>query len=87
MELRLSEHTKLKNIFYATGFSGRHNFTAHWQQALSQNQLLGKRNSNFYKLSEIYSPERIPTARQLATKGIDYSEELFKGALKNSLKY
>ncbi len=78
---------KDENIFYATGFSGNGITYSTLAASLITNQLLGKRNSNFYKLSEIYSPERIPTARQLATKGIDYSEELFKGALKNSLKY
>ncbi len=38
------------------------------------------------RLSGIFDPRRVPTFKQLLTKGRDYSEQLFKGAIKNSIQ-
>lgn len=80
----IGEH-KDKGIFYATGFSGNGMTYATLAAYMISDIVLGKEKTK--KFRNIYDAERIPSIKQLAHKGVDYTRELIYGAIKNSLKY
>ena len=78
---------KNKNIFYATGFSGNGITYANIAAHLFANIISGTANNEIEELISVYNPKRIPTLKQLANKGVDYTKELLHGAVKNTLLY
>lgn len=78
---------KNKNIFYTTGFSGNGMTYAHISAVIIKSKILGEKNKETEQIASLYDPKRIPTLKQLANKGVDYTEELLHGAIKNSLEY
>jgi len=68
--------------FVATGFSGTGMTMSRVAAEMFADFVLGRKN----KWSQLYDPRRIPTPRQLATKGADYTGELFGGAVKNIIQ-
>lgn len=82
----IGEH-KMEKIFYATGFSGNGMTYGTLAAKIISNSILRKKDSKIQAFAEIYDARRVPTLKQLANKGADYSREMFGGALKNTLKY
>lgn len=70
------------NQLIATAFSGNGMTYSAITAILLRDILTGQKN-NWAKL---YDPERIPGPKRLITKGRDYIEELYHGAIKNSLR-
>lgn len=70
------------NQLVATAFSGNGMTYSAITAMLLRDILIGKKNS----WAKLYDPERIPGPKRLITKGRDYLEELYRGAIKNSLK-
>ena len=68
--------------FVATGFSGTGMTMSRIAAEMFTDFVLGRKS----KLSELFDPRRIPTPRQLATKGADYIGEFFGGAVKNMIR-
>jgi glycine/D-amino acid oxidase-like deaminating enzyme len=66
----------------ATAFSGNGMTYSMIAAELITDIILKKRNP----WQKLYDPRRIPTAKQLASKALDYGEELVKGAIKNSIR-
>ncbi len=66
----------------ATAFSGNGMTYAMIAAQLITDIILKKKNP----WRELYDPKRIPTPKQLAKKALDYGEELFEGAVKNTIK-
>ena len=73
---------KKENVYVAMAFSGNGMTYSMIAGKLLSDLILGKKNP----YEELYNPLRIPTIKQLLQKGYDYTEELFGGAVKNSLQ-
>ena len=73
---------KKENVYVAMAFSGHGMTYSMIAGKLLSDLILGKKNP----YEELYNPLRIPTIKQLLQKGYDYTEELFGGAVKNSLQ-
>jgi glycine/D-amino acid oxidase-like deaminating enzyme len=71
-----------ENILYAMAFSGNGMTYSAIAARLFVDYVLGRKNS----LQEIYRANRFPGIKALLTKGKDYTEELIKGAIKNTLQ-
>lgn len=71
---------KDENIFYATGFSGNGMTYSMIAAHIISDAILGKINPQ----AHLYRTDRIPTMKQLAHKGKDYTSELIHGAIKDS---
>jgi glycine/D-amino acid oxidase-like deaminating enzyme len=69
-----------ENVYVAMGFSGNGMTYAHIAAQMFTDFI--EKKKNMYE--EIYEPGRIPTFKQILQKGIDYSEEFFGGAVKNT---
>lgn len=78
---------KDSRVFYATGFSGNGMTYGTLAGMIITNKICRKKDERIKEFERIYTADRLPTLRQLAGKGADYSNRLFHGALKNSLKY
>ncbi len=70
---------KDRHVFHATGFSGNGMTYSMIAARIICDAITGAKNP----LSDIYSAQRIPTVKQLAVKGKDYSKELIGGAMKD----
>ncbi|MBX4196645.1 FAD-binding oxidoreductase [Candidatus Pacearchaeota archaeon] len=78
---------KDKNIFYATGFSGNGMTYGMLAAHIVTHQILGKMDKQTRQFASVYDARRIPSMKQLAYKGRDYTKELFHGAVRNTMKY
>ncbi len=76
-----------ENIYYATGFSGNGMTYATLSSLIIVNKIVGKKDKQIERFASAYGAKRTPSIKQLAIKGMDYSEELAKGAIKNTIKY
>ncbi|MBI1833540.1 MAG: FAD-binding oxidoreductase [Candidatus Andersenbacteria bacterium] len=70
-----------KNVFYATGFSGNGMTYGTIAAKMATDYIKGRSNP----WQSLYDPMRVPTVKQLAYKGQDYTRELFGGAVKNTI--
>jgi glycine/D-amino acid oxidase-like deaminating enzyme len=66
----------------ATAFSGNGMIYSMIAASMFNDLILGRKNL----YTKIYDPKRIPSAKQLLKKGLNYGEEFFKGAVKNAFK-
>jgi glycine/D-amino acid oxidase-like deaminating enzyme len=79
----IGPHSNHPNQLYATGFSGTGMTYGTIAAKIIADLITGHKN----KWLKLYDIQRIPTLKQLARKGLDYSEELIGGAIKNTLSY
>lgn len=80
----LYKHPK---IIHAIGFSGN-GMTYAGITSLIANQLItGKLSTSEYDISALYAPSRALKAKPLLYKARDYTEELIKGAIKNTFTH
>ncbi len=70
-------------VLYAFGFSGNGITYSAIASQIITDKILGRHNA----WSSLYDVKRMPDLIMLLEKGIDYSKELFGGAVKNTLKY
>lgn len=67
------------HLFYATGFSGNGMTYSVLSAMIIADFIMGRKN----QWAELYRPDRYPSLRRLIFKGMDYSQTLIGGALKN----
>lgn len=76
-----------RKIFYATGFSGNGMTYGTLAALICTASILGNKNEKLQQFASLYKARRMPTLKQLAYKGIDYSKEMIFGAIRNTFKY
>lgn len=70
------------NVLYAMAFSGNGMTYSAISAMIFRDYILGKNNP----YADIYKARRIPTFKSLLTKGKDYTQELYRGAVKNTFE-